>query len=77
MIEVKKIPNKGRGIVATQDIAEGTVIEIAPVVTFPLQQIKPLPNLHETEIFKYYFVQPSEDDKSENQNGYLAFRRQS
>jgi SET domain-containing protein len=73
MIEVKQIQSKGRGIVATQDIAQGTLIEIAPVVSFPLQQIKPLPNLHQTEIFKYYFVQPSEDDQSKNQNGYLAF----
>jgi SET domain-containing protein len=73
MIEVQKISNKGRGIVAIQDIPAGTLIEVAPVVSFPLQQIKPLPNLHETEIFKYYFVQPPEDDNSKNQNGYLAF----
>lgn len=31
MIKVKKIPNKGRGIIATQHIPEGTLLEVAPV----------------------------------------------
>lgn len=31
MIEVKKVLSKGRGIMATQDIPQGTLLEVAPV----------------------------------------------
>jgi len=31
-IEVKRIPGKGRGVFARQDIAAGTIIETAPVL---------------------------------------------
>jgi SET domain-containing protein len=70
MIEVTKIPNKGRGIIATQDIPQGTLIEASPAITFPLKQRL---NINETELFKYYFVQPSEYGKSQTVNGYLVF----
>lgn len=40
MIEVKKIPNKGRGIIATQHIPQGTLLEVAPVEVFPFEQKK-------------------------------------
>ena len=68
-LQVQKIPNKGRGIIATQDIAKGTLIEAAPVISFSLQQI---PNINQTELFKYYFVQPQEYQKGENLNGYFV-----
>lgn len=70
MIEVKKIPNKGRGIIATEDIPKGKLIEAAPMVTFSLQQI---PNINQTELFKYYFVKPQADHKIKNMNGYFIF----
>ncbi|EGJ33737.1 MULTISPECIES: SET domain-containing protein-lysine N-methyltransferase [Moorena] len=70
MIEVNKIPNKGRGIIATQDIPQGTLIEVAPVGIFSINKI---PNINETEIFKYYFVKPLEYGKSKNVTGYLVF----
>ncbi len=69
MIEVTKIPNKGRGIIATQDIPKGTLIEAAPVVIFSSKQRL---KINETELFKYYFVRQSEYSKSKNVNGYLA-----
>ncbi|NES70087.1 MAG: SET domain-containing protein [Okeania sp. SIO2D1] len=70
MIEVKKIPHKGRGIIATQDIPEGALLEVAPVEIFPFE---PKQTIDETEIFKYYFVSPSEYSKSKNANRYLVF----
>ena len=70
MIEVKKMPNKGRGIIATQDIPKRTLIEVAPVGTFPLEAGA---NMKATEFFKYYFVRPSEYGKSKTLKGYLVF----
>lgn len=70
MIEVKKITNKGRGIIATEAIPKGKLIEAAPVVTFPLEEI---PNIHQTKIFQYYFVQPVEYGQGKTMNAYLAF----
>lgn len=35
LIEVRKIPAKGRGVFATQFIAEGTIFERAPVLVMP------------------------------------------
>ncbi|RQH22416.1 SET domain-containing protein [Okeania hirsuta] len=70
MIEVKKIINKGRGIIATEDIPEGTLIEVAPVEIFPFE---PEQTLAEKGVFKYYFVPPLEYSKSHNVNRYLVF----
>lgn len=70
MIEVKKIPNKGRGIMATQHIPEGTLLEVAPVEIFPFDSQE---TIDETGIFKYYFVSPLEYSKSHNVNRYLVF----
>ncbi len=70
MIEVKEILGKGRGIVTTQNISQGTLLEVAPVSTFTHQQII---SINETEVFKYYFVNPLEYGKSKNVGGYLVF----
>lgn len=70
MIEVKKIPSKGRGIISTQDIPEDALIEVAPVGVFKLEERM---RINETDILKYYFVKPSEYGKSKNMKGYLVF----
>lgn len=73
MIEVKCFPNKGRGIIAKKLIQKGTLIEKAPVVSFPPEQRE---ILNTTELFKYYFVIPSEYERSKNSKnvgGYIVF----
>ncbi|MDY7003709.1 MAG: SET domain-containing protein-lysine N-methyltransferase [Cyanobacteriota bacterium] len=70
MIEVKKIPNKGRGIIATQHIPKGKLLEVAPVEVFQFEQKQ---SINETEVFKYYFVKPSEYSKSKDVKRYLIF----
>lgn len=70
MIKVKLFPKKGRGIVATELIPKETLIEAAPVASFPAKQI---PLVSKTEILKYYFVIPSEYEKRENVRGYIVF----
>ncbi|NEO34175.1 MAG: SET domain-containing protein [Symploca sp. SIO3C6] len=70
MIEVKFFPEKGRGIVATKLIPKGTLIEAAPVVSLPAEQI---PLIDQTEVFKYYFVIPSEYEKNQEVQGLLVF----
>lgn len=70
MIDIKNFPNKGRGVVATELISKGTLIEKAPVVSFPPEQRT---ILDKTEVFKYYFVIPSEYDRTKEVGGYLVF----
>ncbi len=70
MIKVIKIPHKGRGIIATQDVHQGTQLEVAPVSILPKEQV---PSINKTEIFKYYFVQPLEYEKSNHTKAYLVF----
>ena len=70
MIEVKLFPKKGRGIAATKLIPKETIIEVAPVASFPAEQ---MPLINKTEVFKYYFVIPSEYEKSENVGGHIVF----
>ena len=35
LVEIRKVPRKGRGVFARVDIAKGTVIERAPVIELP------------------------------------------
>ncbi|OAB56171.1 SET domain-containing protein-lysine N-methyltransferase [Phormidium willei BDU 130791] len=70
MIEIQLFPEKGRGVVATQLIPQGTLIEKSPVVEF---SIKDRSLLDSTKVFKYYFVIPSEYDKSKQVKAYIVF----
>lgn len=70
MIEVREIVGKGRGIIATEDISQGTLLEVAPVVVFPAEQRT---IVDQTELSKYYFVQPIEYAQTKSANGYIVF----
>ncbi|NEP53665.1 MAG: SET domain-containing protein [Moorea sp. SIO3C2] len=70
MIEVKLLTQKGRGIVATKLITKETLIEAAPVGSFPAEQWS---IMNKTEVFKYCFVIPEEYKKNQNVGGYIAF----
>ncbi|WP_088243331.1 SET domain-containing protein-lysine N-methyltransferase [Calothrix rhizosoleniae] len=70
MIEVRKIAGKGRGIIATEDIAQGSLMEVAPVVVFPAEQRI---IVDKTELSQYCFVQPIEYAKSKSAKGYIIF----
>ncbi|MBP0027148.1 SET domain-containing protein-lysine N-methyltransferase [Roseofilum sp. Guam] len=70
MIEIQLFPEKGRGVVATQLIPQGTLIEKAPVVDFPAEERSILDS---TQVFKYYFVIPSEYDQRKEVRAYLVF----
>jgi len=50
MIQVKNIPGKGRGIIATQFIPQTTIIETAPAIAISAQDRK---TLDTTQIFQY------------------------
>ena len=78
MIAAKIIANKGRGVVATANIAEGTTIEVAATAVIPAEQI---PVINDTALFRYYFVQPGEynsvqvvgEDMTKPVTGYFVF----
>jgi SET domain-containing protein len=42
----------GKGVYAARDIEEGEVIEVCPIIVFPLEQ---LPHMRETVLDDYYF----------------------
>ncbi len=70
MITVKCIPGKGRGTIAIHPILQGTIIETAPSGSFPAAQRK---IVDKTDIFKYYFVRPSEYQHDKYFGGFIVF----
>ena len=70
MIEVRNIAGKGRGIVATQDIAEGCVIELAPTAVVPIEHRE---IVDKTAVSQYYFVRSSDYSGGKDVLSYLVF----
>lgn len=71
MLKIDRISGKGRGIIATQIIEKGMLIEAAPVCTFSPEQRK---LIDKTVLFKYYFVKPSEyNSTKEYASGHIVF----
>jgi len=70
LLNICNIPFKGHGVIAMQSIPVGTVIEIAPVRSFPA---KDRPIVDQTEIFEYYFVKSSNYRPNKEVEGYLVF----
>ena len=70
LLNVQSIAGKGRGLVATQAIASNTVIEIAPVASFPATERV---SIDATHIAKYYFVNSEAYQYGKNVDEYLVF----
>lgn len=70
MIDVRHIPKKGRGLIAVQPIYAGTLIEVAPVASFPAEERA---IVDKTSVFPYYFIQPSEYRQSKESRGHFVF----
>ncbi len=70
MIEVRHIPQKGRGLIAVQPIYAGTLIEVAPVASFRAEERA---IIDKTSVFPYYFIQPSEYGHSQESRGHFVF----
>ena len=70
LIEIQLHPKKGRIVIARNDIAQGELIEAAPVAPFP-----PIDRsiINNTCLFEYYFVKPDEYIKSREVKGYFVF----
>jgi SET domain-containing protein len=47
------VPGVGRGVFAAEDILEGEVIEVSPVIVIPLDQV---PFLDQTVLESYYYA---------------------
>lgn len=52
MLAVKHFPGKGRGVVAAEPIAAGTVFERSPVIEIPREEII---HIRRTELHNYFF----------------------
>lgn len=57
---LKSLGKKGRGVFCTEDLNEGDIIEVCPVIVCPPQDCK---HLDKTHLFHYYF-QWGNDGKS-------------
>ena len=51
-IEIKNTKNKGKGVFATADIEENTLIEISPVIVLSEKDTK---IINDTYLYNYYF----------------------
>lgn len=56
---ISEIENKGRAIITAQEIPEGSLIEVCPVIVIPKSQ---LPVIHKTVLHDYYFLWGEEMD---------------
>ncbi|NER00816.1 MAG: SET domain-containing protein [Cyanothece sp. SIO2G6] len=70
LLAIQTIASKGRGVFATQAIAPDTVLETAPVASFPATERSTIDTTH---IAKYYFVQPDAYRQGQTVDGYLVF----
>jgi SET domain-containing protein len=53
VFRVGESPGRGRGIFATVDIPEGTVIEECPVIVIPLEEVE---TINQTVLRDYHFM---------------------
>ena len=70
LLAIESIASKGRGVVTTKAIAANTVLEIAPVASFPSIERKLIDT---TQIAKYYFVQPEAYQGNHEVDGHFVF----
>ncbi len=63
------IEGKGRGVIAGQFFAQGTVIERAPAIEFPASERT---TIDRTALFSHYFVDPAQYGKGQNVDGFIA-----
>lgn len=52
-LTIKETKEKGRGVFATSEIAESSIIEICPLIVIPKAE---LTHLDKTKLYDYYFV---------------------
>lgn len=70
LLAIKFFANKGRGVIATQIIPAKTVIEIAPVASFPATERAIIDTTH---VAKYYFVKPEAYQNDKKVDGHFVF----
>lgn len=58
---------QGRGVFTAQNIPEGTLIEICPVIVIPQTEVD---TIHQTELHDYYFVWGEHDEMAAIALGY-------
>ncbi len=68
-IEIKQTLNKGLGVFATNDIAEGTLIEISPVIVLSPKDTKVIDDTH---LYNYYFSWENDQKSSAIALGYVS-----
>ncbi len=66
-IFVAPSPLGGRGVFTSEDIPEGSLIEISPVIVLPARDI---PHIHATKLHDYYFIWGKKDRKCAIVLGY-------
>lgn len=68
-IQVKEIKAKGRGVFTTHNIAVNTVIEISPVIVFPVKEVA---DAEKTLLYNYFFEWGTNKNKRALGMGYIS-----
>lgn len=66
---IKNIDGKGKGVFTSKPIAEGTIIEIAPVIILPESDKKWIDQSH---LYNYYFLWGEEGTQLAIALGYIS-----
>lgn len=69
LVEIKNSPKRGRGVFATANIKQGTVIEISPVIVLTEKERKAI---EETLLFHYVFEWGNDKKKACVALGYVS-----
>ncbi|MFY7965883.1 MAG: SET domain-containing protein [Chitinophagaceae bacterium] len=62
-------PNRGRGVFTSEKIAANTVVEISPVLVFPVKEV---PDAEKTLLFNYFFEWGTKKKKRALGMGYIS-----
>lgn len=68
-IEIKESKQKGLGVFATEQIEEGTLIEVSPVILLSPEDTK---KIDETHLYNYYFSWGEDQKSSAIALGYVS-----
>jgi SET domain-containing protein len=68
-LEIKTTSNKGLGVFATENIPEGTLIEVSPVIVLNENDTQ---LIHKTNLYNYYFSWEENQKASAIALGYVS-----
>ncbi len=63
-VKIAKVPNKGRGVIATEKILKGETIEYCPLIIMGKKDAKFVEDKSESDVLYHYCLEQSEPNRS-------------